>query len=790
MKKLFLILLFFTVANICNATGSGYVRLEGKQFKYGNGDDFYPVLMNYYVSLSYNTIPITDPSHVDINPWNNFGTTSGFEHADGHAAIETDFAEIKSLGFNSIRLIFGIKRYNEPVYNPDTRKYTSPCYPAITSPLFTFDWFLPSNNLGNNECFAIQSPYISNANFLIYLQKVDEVLAIAEQENLKVIFLTADGFELFNGNGKPPSDPTAITNQDAVDDYKEFLEALTAHFANDTTIMAYDLDNEPHYKDGGHGLWNRRKNEVCDFTTQLYNAIKLIDPNHLITIGLGDEGTVETWDPEVIKADFVCLHLYPYFRKGKDFNNHTEAMHHLTDRLFAKIYWVSKFVNKPWILGETGFTSVDASVSEDYWSWYGINGNYSQLGAFISRLLGTVKNCGVSGIAWWNFQDSFSSSNPPTDHDPTHNDAYGFREECWGLLKKGDPVGTDYSNSEKLSQSPFSQFNQIPSQLCNVAPPETYSENDVYYDCYQNHIENPIPPSPLPTSWVSGQVLDQNSNPIEGSIIVGQSWLTTILGSTPGEPDNYITYPITTFTDKYGNYTLIPFNFGQTNFNDHRIIKVAVSGFGLESLSVSSIDDSPVSSIVNFANRKRTSLHYNSQVEIDPPIMSTESEFYEGWNSVNITGEIDGTGNITARQEINLLDGFYAKNESEVHVYTSEVFLQCVDFTGYRIAQNSQINGLSDTRKIISLSFTEDKKDFKIIVYPMPNSGEFSLNLVNINPQMNTTLTIRNISGNRIFQTATNQMSLKLNLTSLSKGVYILEGTNQNSVCVEKLIIQ
>jgi len=60
-----------------------------------------------------------------------------------------------------------------------------------------------------------------------------------------------------------------------------------------------------------------------------------------------------------------------------------------------------------------------------------------------------------------------------------------------------------------------------------------------------------------------------------------------------------------------------------------------------------------------------------------------------------------------------LQDGFYAKDASEVHVYTSDVFHNCDDdFAGYRSANNSAVNELNVAGKNISLSFTEIAKSW------------------------------------------------------------------------------
>ena len=270
-------------------------------------------------------------------------------------------------------------------------------------------------------------------------------------------------------------------------------------------------------------------------------------------------------------------------------------------------------------------------------------------------------------------------------------------------------------------------------------------------------------------------------------MIIGDCWLFT---SYSGLDPVFHTYPITTFSDIGGNYKLIPYNFHANNLNDNRIIKVSVRSFGTTNSSFSSWTDDPVGSVISFDNLEKSSLEYDSNIEINPPITSVLSEPLSAWNSISISGDIYGSCDIIARNTINLSDGFNAFDLSEVHVFTSEVFNGCVDFSGYRKAQNSASENLNDNEKNILLSFIETNKKFKLNIFPNPNSGKFNVSLINAKSGIVTSLIIRDISGSQIFQTKTNQTFLELNLTNISNGVYFVEGVNQDEVYVTKLIIQ
>jgi len=106
--------------------------------------------------------------------------------------------------------------------------------------------------------------------------------------------------------------------------------------------------------------------------------------------------------------------------------------------------------------------------------------------------------------------------------------------------------------------------------------------------------------------------------------------------------------------------------------------------------------------------------------------------------------------------------------------------------TGVTLLRNV---GVSLVRKG-GVSLSGISKSFRILIYPLPNTGKFTLLLLNKNSGIKTTITIRNLSGSRIFQTETNSFSIELNLTTISKGIYFVDAINQNEVCTSKLIIQ
>lgn len=95
--------------------GTGYVRLEGKQFIDHNGNPIYPLLVNWGALIQ------TDGVNYYPSPYNGYGPGNSFECVNEGGCrqqILNQFNNIRSMGFNGIRL-FGLY----PEVNPSTGDY-------------------------------------------------------------------------------------------------------------------------------------------------------------------------------------------------------------------------------------------------------------------------------------------------------------------------------------------------------------------------------------------------------------------------------------------------------------------------------------------------------------------------------------------------------------------------------------------------------------------------------------------------------------------------------------------
>ena len=89
---------------------TGYVTIQGRQFKDGEGNNFYPVVCNYVVDVVTPNASLNDFSTSYISPENGYGICPGYECDENNYNdyLLADFNEILKLGFNTVR-IMGIR---------------------------------------------------------------------------------------------------------------------------------------------------------------------------------------------------------------------------------------------------------------------------------------------------------------------------------------------------------------------------------------------------------------------------------------------------------------------------------------------------------------------------------------------------------------------------------------------------------------------------------------------------------------------------------------------------------
>lgn len=207
------------------------------------------------------------------------------------------------------------------------------------------------SHMGNSKDSSIT---LTDETYKIYFKAVSEIWKIFNAVGLKAVVLMRKN---------PEIDPISTKH------YKKML----MNFSEEPAIMAYDFFNEPLYFDKPE----RKKEEVNKIVKRWKKFIRRYAPNQLLTIGLTGVREVFEWDPNLLDVDFVSIHPYE-FQPGEVEN---------------EIYWYYKYMKKPWIIGETGFSANNDSVK------------YEVQQVYAKKFLDRALNCRAMGFSWWQYKD-------------------------------------------------------------------------------------------------------------------------------------------------------------------------------------------------------------------------------------------------------------------------------------------------------------------------------------------------------------------------------------------------
>lgn len=264
MKKYLLIFLLFSAAAMLylsfpiNST-EHFVKIEDGKFKL-NGKDFYPVAINYKVSIR------ADKNEFFPCPFLGYTPDSLIPPATKDSCLmqlRADMELIREMGFNAVRIV--------GIGEDDINKKTG----VLT---------ITARNARNSDTTITLA---SEGSYKTYFNALSQLFNAVNEAGLKTIFLI-----------RLSLDSNLTDNH---------LRIVSTRFKNDTGIMAYDFFNEPLYFDSS---WYRPKEEAFRITKRWNHILKIYAPNQLSTIGLANLREVFRWDPNMLDVDFISFHPY------------------------------------------------------------------------------------------------------------------------------------------------------------------------------------------------------------------------------------------------------------------------------------------------------------------------------------------------------------------------------------------------------------------------------------------------------------------------------------------------
>jgi len=788
MKNSYLLGIFYFMFLFIGVTcfsQTGYVTIQGRQFKDGEGNNFNPVVCNYVVDVVTPSGSVNDFSTSYISPEGGYGISPGYEcdEANCNDYLLADFNEILKLGFNTVR-IMGVR----PLFYTQGQTWT--CWDSITTYTFSSSGFYieahPHDSLVLGTC-AGEAFYLVNgtdANSQVLFEHIRNILLVASQANyqgkkLKVILITGGAAEQYY-------------NEDYTNSYDTYLSALTTYLTTNLTsveretLIAYDLFNEPGfcwaYWSRWPYVWNGEptKEHVCKSFRMWNKTIKDIDPSYLITVGGWADGDIFDFDPNILALDFYSLHIYPL---PKDFEgtDPVDKYKNEVNRIKARYYWCKNNLSLPWIIGETGFQANDLG-GQGF-----IDGSELQQQQYAFETLNDVWKCEGSGYSWWTYQDEFF--NPWS---------YAY----FGIITNGEVPNN-------VREKPVSQvFENFPAPVpsCNCECPEDpqdpHPQHSTYFDpfehsyyAYINNLQSSF------TNTISGTVLNEAGDPIKDAVIVGTSYLKPGRSNTdPPYLDSHYT-----FSESNGVFHLIPYNYVSVEHPElhlyNYIYDMQISALGSERqarttnnvfpdgyMTFPSIEEGTTGETFQLKQPIYNSNYNNIEVHASEHRDLSALSVLTG---ANINYEPGSSGDITARIEVRIVEE--SKFSGEVHLFNTPTFLDC-DFLSafYDVPHANELKKQESisSDKFIELSFNRDKENINFSVYPNPNDGIFSVTICD-SGEMNSMYQIKifNLIGSLIYQTEEDSRLFTVNLSSLPQGIYTIQVDNKTSLGSKKLII-
>ena len=804
MKKvcLFIMVLSIACCYISIGQGTGYVTLKGRQFYDTAGLPFFPMVMNYHVELTHD-----DPNNPQYKIIRStiYGTADcelegGYTFNNCETSLAQDFAKMKQMGFNTIRLVGALSPNRNDNGALGFHTLSGSFYDLLNN---------PSSFCKNKQTIGLDAPY-TNSDAQSFFNLIAHFMDVAQSSNMKVILLCADGSGSYvDANGNTVYYPDRGSSLADAQDYAAFLGQLANAIKNKPALLAYDLYNEPNYSWYLPGRnMDKNKQTVCDYFALWYDAIKAADPNHLITIGGTDYSDVFHWDTGVMKLDFVSVHYYP--ERDKPYE---------TERLINQHHWFTEALGKPWIVGETGFSSSGESCLIPY-----LDGDNAAQLVFMQAILSSVRDCGGSGFSWWEFQDKHWYCVPDAVCNPTCANCDNWGGFCGfdfelnqfttasiaaasnnilgnyhSLLAYGDPdpvTGLYDAGIDKAAvafTTAFDEGNGTPAPAACTGPTAYY--DDPYH---QGDFNTDA------ATYVIGFIQDQDGRPLLNAAVLALNWLeTTDPYNTPGDPkdDKYDHSWIYTFADgntSGNNFTVKP--YAPNHPNDPRIVYMVISSTGASKQELGQPypwTDVGMNTNVGTVVLNKIYFEYDAQINNTTVTTSSLQQNYNGWNTLTATNVTIQSGVISdwkARQEVNLQADFNAQSGSEVHIYTGETFAECPDYTGFaRVAQtpaNDNSNYKIPPNKGIELTFVKTgktKPDAEII--PNPATGLFVIKMLNVGDASQTTVSIKNMVGKQLRKIIFAGSEYKMDMSHEARGIYMVEITTDKNRILKKLVI-
>jgi hypothetical protein len=339
---------------------------------------------------------------------------------------------------------------------------------------------------GENDGKYYYSDFSIENDYEKILSGFENFINIATEKDLRIMFLL-----------KPPFNKSL----------EDFTIKILKKFSTNPTIFAYDFFNEPLYFDPEQ---KRSKESARNVQLRWKTMMKQNAPNQLFTIGFSEPIEVFNWDPAMSPVDFVCFHTY----------------HPL--RVKSEIYWYSKYINKPLMIGEIALPADGDSVL------------YSHQANFAKYISEYAIDCGIAGFGWWDFQEDLAQK----DHS--------FEAAYTGILNN-EGITTTKDGKYTI----IGTLKSVAEEIKKIAEYQSKNGKEKPVNYYNNLGYNNF--------VIKGKVIDKKTKePIEGAIIRGWTQWWNIAWNTYSDKNgNFMLYS----NEKYIHFAISAPNYSVKSFD-------------------------------------------------------------------------------------------------------------------------------------------------------------------------------------------------------------------------------
>lgn len=762
------------------------ITLEGDHFYDEHGQPFFPMVMSYYVDQFYTGTPNSfpaDPSPMQIldlghgrsSLW-SFSGQYNYPPAEGAQRLLQDFSELKAQGFNTVRMVSNaLKKADEPGFDLRVKHHPTGQHSVMLN---------------------MVPPYVAdidvNPVVWFHFNTMLAVCSIANILNMKVVLEPVLGQALIDCM---PGDAVNL-------DHRDFLSAFASfmHGHEVRNLLAYEFFGEPTPADRDpNGTWHW-KHEICELARTWNTAVKSADPDHLTTIGgfYHDDLMPQGWDPMLLEVDFASMHFYPLPDIYEWQQNPATYLEHTTERFLNMVRHYDRYLKKPYIIMETGFSGEDPfspGGAPNPLIGYPLTcyGNELDQDDFLRATFPAIRDSRCAGWGWWIFMNMHWLPDPNADNVQAIGFA-SFKERYFGILRFGDPESapapgtTGWESHRKLAAQTLADWVAQPPPHAPLPPvPPAVDMNDRYYNPFMHPPNSTLyPNAQAPTQYgtLTGQVVDQDGAPVPGAVIRGHSYSH----ATVNEDGQLVRemYAYYTYTDGNGWFEMRAYD---------------------PEPGLSSDPDDEMGIIDRTVEDMKIGAHAGQWLHVQPPfqqhatyelrsmqdqvdrlldgitVPAAASEYFGAYATLTAHNVlVEGQAELVARYEVNLLPGFHAKVGSNMHAYTAPVFVECDDIASVDLRSltasvpvpNSPPAAKQPPERELEIAFHTPSPHWDVELFPNPTMGMVHGRITGYPGTGGIRLELRDAGGSRILQRPVPGARFDLDLSSLAPGAYAL----------------